>query len=403
MMKKYNKRNKYMRIIKPFINKGLIKFIIGQRRVGKSYLMYQIMDEIKKINKRANIIYINKELYEYDEIRDYKDLMKYIKDKSNNKKKNYVFIDEIQDINKFEKALRSLQDNSKYDLYCTGSNANILSGELATYLSGRYINIPVYSLTYLEFLDFHKLESNEESLFKYIKYGGLPYLKNLVLDDEIVNNYLRSVFDTIILKDIVSRYNIRNVEFLRRLVLYLADNVGSLISANKIDDFLKSQKTDLSPNTILNYLEYLVSAFFIYRTSREDIIGKKIFEVNEKYYFNDLGLRHAILGYKQIDINKILENLVFNHLQTLGYQVRVGKLKDKEIDFVAEKKDSKIYVQVVYLLSSKKVKEREFGNLLEIKDNNPKYVVSMDMGAGGQEKGIKHIKIIDFLLMTNFI
>jgi len=311
--------------------------------------------------------------------------------------KNYIFIDEIQDIDGFEKALRSLKSSEKYDIYCTGSNSNLLSGELATYLSGRYIEIQVFGLSYREFLIFHKLENKQESLLKYIKYGGLPYLMHLELDDLIVYDYLKNVYNTILYKEVVSRYKIRNPAFLENLVEYLAENTGSIVSAKKISDFLKSQKINISPNIVLNYLSFLSNAFFIFKTVRSDIQGKKIFEINDKYYFEDIGLRHSVIGYKQVDINKVLENLVFLHLRVLGYKVFVGQLGNKKIDFVCEKQGEKIYIQVAYLITEQN-KEREFGNLLSIKDNYPKFVISMDeFISNNKYKGIKHIHIRDFL------
>ncbi len=397
MIKKYIKREKYLNKISKYIDKDLIKVIVGQRRVGKSYLLYQIIDLINETHKNANIIYINKESHEYDEIVDSESLIKYV-EKRVGAKKNYLFIDEVQDIVDFEKAVRSFSSSGKFDIYLTGSNANLLSGELATYLSGRYIEFPVFGLTYNEFLQFHKLKESNDSFLKYISYGGLPYLSNLELNDEVVYDYLINVYNTILLKDVVARYKIRNVAFLERLVEYLADNVGSLVSAKKISDFLKSQKINISPNIVLDYLSYLNSSYFIYRVSREDIQGKKIFEINDKFYFEDLGLRHSIKRYKQVDINKVLENLVFLHLRNQNYTITVGKLKEKEIDFVCSKQNKKIYVQVAYIINEGN-KDREFGNLLAISDNYPKYVVSADeiIGENNEYKGVTHLNIRNFL------
>ena len=397
MIKKYIKRKIYLKKVKPFIDKDIIKVIVGQRRTGKSYLLFQIMDIIKEKHKQANIIYINKELNKFDNIKNYQDLLDYIKKQSKSKKRNYVFIDEIQDIEKFEKALRSLKAGGNYDIYCTGSNAHLLSGELATYLSGRYIEIQVFCLSYLEFLIFHKLENSQGALLKYIKYGGLPYLMHLELDDSIIYDYLQNIYNSILFKDVISRHKIRNFVFLENLVEYLADNTGSLVSAKKISDFLKSQKINISPNITLDYISFLADAFFVNRSPRFDIQGKKIFEINSKYYFSDLGLRHSIVGYKHIDINKILENLVFLHLQIRGYKIFVGKLGNKEIDFIGVKQGEKIYIQVAYHIT-KENREREFGNLLEVKDNYPKFVVSMDEFIDQKGyKGIKHIHIKNFL------
>lgn len=398
MIEKYIKRKLYIDRLKPYIGKSIIKVIIGQRRVGKSFLLFQIMDElIARDCKKENIIYINKEKLEFDQIRDYKDLVLYVKNKAKKNKIKAIFIDEIQDIKFFEKALRHWHAEGKYDIYCTGSNANLLSGELATFLSGRFIEIEVFSLSYIEFLDFHKLKSGKESLFKYIRYGGLPYLINLELNDLVVFDYLKNIYSTIVLKDVVARFGVRNVFFLEKLIEYLADNIGSIVSAKKISDFLKSQKIKISSQVVLNYLSNLIAAFIVFKVSRADIRGKKIFEINDKYYFEDLGLRNSLIGYNLEDIGKVLENLVYIHLRINGFTVFVGQLDEKEIDFVAEKNGEKIYIQVAYLIINKETRKREFGNLLAIKDNYPKIVVSMDDIAGGKYKGIKHINIIDFL------
>jgi len=397
MDKTYILRPKYIEAIKPFIGKAVIKVFTGQRRVGKSYIMVQIMDTIKRADKKANIIYIDKEKYEFDFIKDYHDLVKYIAGKNKLQTKTYLFIDEIQEIQGFEKAIRDFVKSGKYDVYISGSNSELLSSDLAGKLSGRYVETRVHGLSYEEFLLFHKLEKGMDSLEKYIRYGGLPYLVNLKLEDEQVFGYLKNVFDTVILKDVVSRFEVRNVNFLGRLVEYLADNLGSIVSSKKISDFLKSQNINLSPNTVLNYLSFLTSSFFVTKCQRMDISGKKIFEIGEKYYFEDLGLRHSIINFKQVDINKILENLVYSRLIDLGYKTYIGQIGNQEIDFVGEKAGKKIYVQVTYLISSKKVEEREFKNLLQIKDNYPKYVVSMDKMAGGNVKGITHLHILDFL------
>ena len=399
----YISRPQYIERIKPYINKDIIKVLIGQRRVGKSYMLFQIMDEIIKQDKKANIIYISKELDDFEHIKDHKDLLKEISAKKTDTGKQYIFIDELQDIENFEKALRSLQAKKEFDIYCTGSNAKLLSGELATYLSGRYIEIKIYSLTYTEFLNFHKLENNNNSLIKYLKYGGLPYLINLELKDHIIYDYLKNIYAAILFKDIVKRYNVRNINFLENLVKYIADNTGSLVSSKKISDFLKSQKIQISPQLVIDYLKHLESAFFIFKSTRADIAGKKIFEIGEKYYFEDLGLRHSIIGYKANDIGKILENVVYQHLKSMGYDIYVGKLGEREIDFVCEKEAKKVYIQVSYILQDEKTLHREFGNLLEIKDNYPKYVISMDEAISGTDyKGIEHIHIRDFLSKSTF-
>lgn len=403
MIKRYQKRPYYLNKIKPFIGSDLIKVLIGQRRVGKSYILWQLMEEIKAKDKKANLVYINKEENDFEEIVDYKDLIAYAEKRIVKSKKNYLFIDEIQEIENFEKALRHLSAKKIFDLYCTGSNAKLLSSELATGLSGRYLEIPIHTLSFQEFLRFHNLKPDETTLLMYIRYGGLPFLVNLELNDEIVYGYLRSIYNTIVLKDVVARFRIRNINFLNRLLEYIADNIGSLVSAKRISDFLKSQKTQTTPNKILDYLSYLCSSFVIREVNRADIKGKKIFEINEKYYFEDLGLRNALVGYKVADIGQMLENLVYLHLLRLGFRIHVGQLEDKEIDFVGEKDGRKIYIQVAYLITSQEVKDREFGNLLDIPDNYQKIVVSMDKLIGDDYQGIKHYNILDFLLKDELL
>ncbi len=406
MSKIYITREKYINEVKPFIKKQIIKVFTGQRRVGKSFLMLQIIDLIKKIDKqslplrgkKANIIYIDKENYAFDNIKDYHNLTKYIKEHAKKDAFNHLFIDEVQEIEGFEKTLRNFVKLKNFDIYITGSNSEMLSSDLAGKLSGRYIETRVHPLSYKEFILFHQLEKGQGSLEKYIRYGGLPYLVNLELNDNQVFGYLKNVYDAVILKDVISHFAIRNINFLNRLIEYLANNLGSLVSAKKISDFLKSQNTNLSPNTVLNYLSSITNSFFINKTPRIDISGKKIFEIGEKYYFEDLGLRHVITDFKQIDINKVLENLVYSKLIDSGYKVFVGQMGKNEIDFVGEIGGKRIYVQVSYLISSKKVEEREFGNLLNIQDNYPKYVVTMDPMAQGDVNGVKHVNIIDFLV-----
>lgn len=383
--------------IKPHIGKNLIKVLVGQRRVGKSFLLLQLMDIIHQQEGNANIIYINKELFEHDNLRDYKDLMKSVHDQTQKDVKNYLFIDEIQDIENFEKAIRSLQAKGEHDIYITGSNAFLLSGELATYLSGRYIEFKIFGLTYSEFLTFHQLPDSQETFLNYLRYGGLPYLININLTDELVFDYLRNIYAAILFKDVVARHNIRNVSLLENLVSYVADNVGNLLSAKSISDFLKSQKIKVTPNVILSYLAFLEQAFFVLKVNREELRGKKIFEIGQKYYLEDLGLRHALLGYRAADIGKILENIVYLHLIIAGYQVRIGKFLNKEIDFVCTRGDEKMYVQVAYLITDDATRKREFGNLELVYDNHPKFVVSLDENASGNIAGIKHVHIREFI------
>ena len=398
-MKTYNKRPLYLEKIKAFIDTQIIKVLIWQRRVWKSYILFQIIDELKNNFwvKEEQIIYINKELNEFEFIKTFQDLLDYIK-KNNTKSKKYVFIDEIQDIENFEKALRDLQALWNYDIYISWSNANMLSSEIATYLTWRYIEFEIFPLNYIEFLDFHKLEKWNESFLSYIKFWWLPYLKNLKLDEEIVYDYIKSIYNTILLKDIVKRYNIRNVDFLDKLIIYLSDNIWSLFTANNISKYLKSQKIEIWTNVVLEYLNYITSVYLVNKVKRQEIIWKKIFEINDKFYFSDLWIRNSILWwYKQVDIAKILENIVFLHFKSLWYKIHIWKNKTKEIDFIVEKWSDIKYIQVSYLIKDEATKQREFWNLLEIKDNYEKIVLSLDDFIDWDYKWIKHFNLIDYI------
>lgn len=392
------KRKGYIDRIKPFMQKSVVKVLTGQRRVGKSFLLYQLIEEILAEEPNANIIYVNLEDFTFSSLQTAEDLHSYIISHSKEKVKNYIFIDEIQDIPGFEKVIRSLLLNEDNDIYITGSNAKMLSGELATYLSGRYIEFKIYSLSYSEFLEFHGLTESETSYELYSRYGGLPYLLNLPLEDETVNEYLKSVYSTIVFRDVVSRYKLRNTLFLEKLIQFLSENIGNLFSAKNISDYLKSQHTTISVNQIQSYTEYLNNAFLIHRVERYDLIGKRVFEIGEKYYFENMGIRNIVIGYRITDKAKILENLVYNHLLYKGYDIKVGYYGDKEIDFIGEKNGEKLYIQVALKIDSDKTAEREFGNLLKIQDNYPKIVVTEDTFSGNSYEGIRHCSIRQFLM-----
>lgn len=392
------KREDYLKRVLPFIDKNLIKVFTGQRRVGKSYLMFQIMDYLLEQDPQAALVYINKEDISFSALQTSQNLHDYVLQHKSNTAKTYVFIDEIQDIKNFETALRSLLLHEDLDLYCTGSNAKLLSGDIAGYLSGRAIEIVVYSLSYTEFLVFHSLKDSNQTLELYLRYGGLPYLKNLVLEEAVVFEYLKNIYNTIVYRDIINRFSIRNVSFLEQLVLFLASNIGSLFSAKKISDFLKSQRINMASNQVQTYSDYLVNAFLIHRVSRYDLIGKRIFETGEKYYFENLGIRNALWGYRLEDRGKIMENVVYNHLLFRGYQVQVGNLGSLEIDFVAQRAGEKLYVQVALSINEPQTMEREFGNLKKINDNFPKMVVTLDSFQGNTDEGIIATDLRSFLL-----
>ena len=390
-------RNVYISRIKPFMKKSLVKVMVGHRRVGKSYILYQLMELIQQEEPNANIIYINKEDIDFVDIKTYRELNEYIVSKSLPERINYIFIDEIQEIQDFRIAIRSLALNDNNDLYITGSNSEIFSSDLANELGGRYIEFVIHSLSYQEFLEFHGMENNDTTLERYIHYGGLPYLIHLPMEETVVMEYIKSVYATIVLKDVMQRKNLRNTVLLEQLVLFLAGNVGNLFSSKSISDFLKGQKTAISQYVVDEYATALVDACLISKVKRYDIAGKKLFERGEKYYFENLGIRNAITGYKHHDRARRLENLVYNHLVYCGYDVKVGTLGTKEIDFVCRRNGETIYVQVANELTKEETIEREFGNLLRIKDNYPKIIVTGEYSFENTYAGIQHIYIRDFL------
>jgi predicted AAA+ superfamily ATPase len=391
-------RSSYLERIAPFIGQNVLKVLTGQRRVGKSYLLFQIIQWVKEQDDKASILYINKEDLAFSFLKTADDLNQYVLTHKAEIGKTYVFIDEIQDIENFGDALRSLLLHNDLDIYCTGSNANLLSSDIAGHLSGRYIAIEVFSLSYPEFISFHKLAENEESLNKYLKYGGLPYLIHLELKDEIVFEYLKNIYQSIVYRDIINRFAIRNINFLEQLVLFLAAHTGSIFSAKKISDFLKSQRVNIAPNQVQNYIQHLVNAFLVHRVSRYDLIGKRLFEIGDKYYFENLGIRNGIWGYRLEDRGKIMENVVYNHLIFKGYKVQVGILGAKEIDFIAEKQGEKTYIQVALSINDTNTMEREFGNLQQINDNYPKKVITLESFSGNTFEGIELVSLREFLM-----
>ena len=399
------KRELYIEKIKPFINKDIIKVLTGIRRSGKSVMLKLIMEELKqnKIDEKQfiNINFenlINRELTTADKLHEY-----ILKKASEIKKKCYIFLDEIQEVKDWEKCINSLRVNEEYDfdIYITGSNAKLLSGELSTYLAGRYVEFVIYPFSFKEFLETLKSiqqdVSTREAFQKYIKFGGMPFLYNLAFEEEASLQYLKDIYSSIILKDITQRNKIRDTDLLERVISYLIMNVGNNFSATSISKFFKSENRKVSVETILNYIKAAEEAFLIYKVSRDDLIGKKILNVNEKYYIADHGMREAILGSNQRDINQIFENIIYLELLRKGYNVRVGKVDNLEVDFVCTKGNEKIYVQVAYLLASAETIEREFTSLEKIDDNYPKYVISMDE-FDMSRNGIIHINIIDFLM-----
>lgn len=391
-------RQSYIDKIERFLGKETIIVLVGQRRVGKSCMMKMIRD--RKISDSSNnIIYIDKEKREFDHIQTYQDLNEYIGQHFHSDKHNYILIDEIQDIKEFERSIRSYRTEPNTDIIITGSNARMLSNELSTIIGGRYKEIYIQSLSYNEFLQFHHLSDNDEALALYIQYGGLPGLAKIGLEED-AREYQIDIYHTVLLKDVIMRNQIRNVPFLENLVRFLADNTGKLISANSIAKYMKSQGESITSTAIINYISFLCEAYILHKVNRYDIHGKRIFETNDKFYFEDNGIRNAIAGgTREGDIEKVIENIIYQHLIRLGYQVYVGQLQAGEIDFVCTKPGGeRIYVQASYIIYDKATREREFGNLHAIKDNYPKYVISMTpLLTKNDDDGITHIHLRKFL------
>ncbi|RKX62468.1 MAG: ATPase [Thermodesulfobacteriota bacterium] len=398
-----HRRNLYLKKIIPFVNKPVIKVITGMRRVGKSYLLKLIIETLsaQKSNGSDQILYINKESLDYDFIKDYKDMHKYVKSSFKSVEgSKYLLVDEIQEIHNWEKAVSSLFSEGDIDIFLTGSNAHLLSSEIATLISGRFVEFPVYTLSFEEFLLFrgkNKKDMNTEFPI-YLKFGGFPAIHHFDFDEEVVYQYISSLYNTILLKDVIKRNNVRNVHLLENITRYVFDNVGNIFSAKKISDYVKSKKMKVGTETIQNYISYILSTFALHKVARYDIKGKRILEIHEKYYLGDIGMRHALLGYKAADISGILENIVYLELKRRGYQIYIGKFGNREIDFIAEKENRKMYIQVTYMLLSPETIEREFSALRSIKDNYPKYVISMDTVFGNDFEGIRRINLIEFLL-----
>ena len=404
MIKLINRQYYTDRIV-PFIGKNIIKVLTGQRRVGKSCILRQIQEHIEHTDATCNTICINKELEEFAFIRTHEDLTQYVGGHLKDGSANYLFIDEVQDIKGFEITLRSLQAQDACDIFITGSNATMLSSELSTYLSGRYVEFHVHSLSYAEFMEFNRLAPSTQTLRNYLTFGGLPYISNLPMQGDIIFEYLRNVYSTILLKDVVKRENIRNVDFLETLALYTADNVGNLFSANNISRYLKSQRVNISPLQVINYLKALQNAFLINKVRRIDVNGLKTFEIGDKYYFEDLGLRNCHFGFNmQGDIHKLMENAIYLRLSQLRYEVFTGQQTGgREVDFVARKDDEVVYVQSSYLIGDESTRQREFGNLQAINNNYPKYVVSLDEWTSGSNvDGIRHVHLGEFLQMGGY-
>ena len=392
-------RQSYLDKIERYLGKDTIIILTGQRRIGKSYILRLFRDKVSQ-NMEFNVIFIDKEKHEFDDIKTYQDLNAYIDERRNKSKTNYILIDEIQDIEEFEKSVRSYYEEPDVEIVVTGSNSKMLSSDLSTLIGGRYKEIYIQALSYEEFMLFHQLPDSDDTLAKYIQFGGLPGLVKMGLDEQDAREYQQDVYHTVLLKDVIMRNQIRNVPFLENLVRFLADNTGKVISANSIAKYMKSQGDSVTSTVIINYTKFLCDAYLIHRVNRYDIHGKKLFESNDKFYFEDNGLRNTLAGgSREGDIEKVIENIIYNHLIRLGYEVTVGQLQAGEIDFVCKKPEGQLlYVQASYIIADDATREREFGNLRAIKDNYPKYVISMTPLVSRQDSdGITHLHLRRFL------
>lgn len=401
------KRELYMKRIRPFIGTDLVKVMTGIRRCGKSVMLDLIKEELKELGiSAAQFITFNFEDLRnanfctasslHDEV---------IRRASEISGKVYLFFDEIQEVTDWEKCINSLRIEMDCDIYITGSNARLLSGELATVLGGRYVEFTIYPFSYAEFMDLYKDifpdASNSAVFQKYLTLGGMPYLANLRYAEEPSKQYLTDVYNSVVLNDVVKRNKIRDVDLLTRIVTYVIGNIGTTFAASSIAKFLKSERRTVATDTVLNYIQYCINAYLFYQVKRQDIQGKQILSTNEKYYMADHGLREAVFGGNMRDINLILENIVYMESLRRGYTITVGKSGTKEIDFICQKQDQKVYIQVTYLLASDETIQREFGIYDSIHDNFPKYVISMDE-LDFSSNGIKHRNIKEFLLMQEW-
>ena len=395
-------RELYMNKLWAYKDTEFIKVITGIRRCGKSSLLKLLMNKLLEENENNNVIYMNFESFEFDNIVDYKDMYNNIKQKINKKAQNYILLDEVQRVAEWEKAVNALAVDFECDIYITGSNAYLLSSELSTYLSGRYVEIKVLPLSFKEFLDFAKLADNmssEDKFIEYIRYGGMPGIISLKNEEDIYENAIKGIYNTVFMKDVIERNKLVDATLLEKILRFLMSNIGSLISAKKISDFLTSQGTKVTHNTVLNYLTMLENAYLIYKVPRYDIKGKELLKTLEKYYIVDTGIRNVILGFRNTDFGHLIENIVYFELLRRGYEVTIGKTDSLEVDFIATSSNDKKYFQVTYSMLDNSVKNRELHVLRSINDNYEKTILTMDkIYNNTSEEGIKIKYLVDFLM-----
>lgn len=393
-------RERYLKLIRPFYNQDLIKVLIGIRRSGKSVILKQIIDELKANGVNDDhIIYINFEDYDFEEYTDAKKLNDYIKDQIIDDKKYYIFFDEIQNVEKWEKVVNSLRATKNTSIFITGSNSDLLSSDLATHIAGRYVSFKVTPFTFKEVCELLNITDSrdiENAFNDYIKWGGMPQ-RFMQEDDISKKTYLNDIYDSIVIKDIVRRFNIKDIDLLNRIVTYILTTPSQVFSADSLKNYMKSESRNVSLETLYNYLDYIYRANLISKAERYDVRGKRILTGKYKYYLTDLGFTNILSEGKKSQVGAYLENIVYNELIARGYNVNVGTLENAEVDFIATRFDEKIYIQVTYMLSDDKIVDREFNVYNKIEDNYPKYVLSMDKFDMSQN-GIIHKNIIDWLL-----
>lgn len=395
-------RPNYLERIKPFIDVKLVKILAGIRRCGKSTILEMLKQELLSHGIDENHIIIRKYSNEdYDKSFTSKKMYEELKSLIIDNNKYYFLLDELQEINGWEKVINTLLENYNTDIYVTGSNSRLMSSEISTYLTGRYITIPVYTLSFKEYLTFknNTNKSNKDLLQDYIRYGGFPLVASSNFDEKSTYSIVEDIYNSVVIKDIVNRHSITNIDLFNRVVRFIVENVGKTFSANSIVNFLKSERRTISVESIYNYLEWLEKAFVIYRCKRYDLQGKSILKTQEKFYLADQSIKYALYGFNPTSIASTIENIVFFELKRRGFDVYIGKNADKEIDFVATSRNDKIYIQVCKELP--KESDREIDNLMEIKDNYPKLVVTLDDYACGNINGIKIVHLVDFLLNEN--
>ena len=400
-------RKIYMDKILPFIGKPIIKVLTGVRRSGKSTILQMIREELTDRNiKGAQILFYRLDSLEYEDIKTSKGLYKELKEHLYPDGKTYIFLDEIQEVESWEKVVNSLMTDFDVDIYVTGSNSRMMSSEISTYLTGRYVSFRIYPLRFSEYLLFRdtytKREDNKAEFARYLRYGGFPAIHLVDYTQDEAYTIIRDIYNSTIYTDIVKRNEIRKTDQLERVVKYTFDNVGRTFSANTLSKYIKSQGRKLDVETVYNYLEKLEKAYILHRCSRYDIKGKGYLKTQEKFYLADPALRHAVLGYNPDSVAALMENVIYLELRARGYEVGVGKMDAAEVDFVAFKPEGKIYIQVTYEINSKETEKREYERLLSIKDNYPKYVIRMDDFAGGNYEGVKTMHIADFLLDDSY-